>query len=158
MTLKKISFMGKKIGFALLALFLLFLALCVVFAVCNYSLLATACGLLMMAFLIATCIFTVFAPKLNGKSMDKFVAGLPEIKVSGKIIDKNLATGSMPAFSISGLEIGQIYTVTIELQDKNRMFFNVTQEQYNTILVNDEGILTYKENGQQRWLINFKPQ
>lgn len=156
--MKKISFMGKKIGFALLALFLLFLVLCVVFAVRNYSLLAAACGLLMIAFLIATCIFSVFAPKLNGKSMDKFVAGLPEINVFAKVIDKNLATGSMPNFSISGLSIGQIYTVTVELQDKNRMFFNVTQEQYNTILVNDKGMLTYKENGQQRWLINFKPQ
>ena len=158
MAVKKISFMGKKIGITLLALFLVFLVLTVVFAVCGESLLTAACGLLMFAFLTAACIFALFAPKLNGKSMDKFVAGLPEIKVSAKIIDKNSVAGSIPEFSTAGLSIGQIYTVTVELQDKNRMFFNVTQEQYHNVLVGDEGILTYKENGQQRWLVEFKSQ
>ena len=51
-----------------------------------------------------------------------------------------------------------IHTITFEFENKSRIVLHVQLQQYNQILENDIGILTYKENQGQLIFINFERQ
>lgn len=121
-------------------------------------------GFLAIVFLISWIIFFFLslsytmsnAAKLNGRALNKFVARLPEIKTQARVLNKNTGTGSAPEFNRAGFVVVSVYNITFELSDKRRIVFRVNEEQYNTVLENEEGMLSYKENNGQRWFISFQ--
>ncbi len=154
---KKLFLPGKFIGSILIALMVIFLVLtCVSFMVRAFYGLRYVFAILTMVMIPIAFIFAGrIAPKLNGKAMDKFVNELPEIRVPARVVEKSVGSASQTAMNHAGFVVVSIFNLTFEMPDNKRLYFRVTEDQYNTIMENDEGTLVYKDIGTQRWFIDF---
>lgn len=106
-------------------------------------------GLSIFIFLIWTVLGGL--PMVQGPKHMKF-ADSPEKSEVVKVISKASNTGG------SDVAIVTTYFVSFEFPDGNRKNFSVNIAQYNTILENEVGLLTYKEHGNDLMFINFQRQ
>lgn len=80
--------------------------------------------------------------KLNYKNASTF-------KIKAKVLSKS--------FSVGGRYAHTFCFISFEFFDGTRKNFSTNINQYNTIIENEEGLLTYKENGNNIWFIDFQP-
>ena len=142
----------------IISVLLLFIIILGMFTPAFAPLVAPAGSLCFVAFIVAILFGNIFAPKINGKALDKYINDLPEIKASAKVISKNTSTGSQPAFNHAQFVVVSVYDITFELAGKKRLCFKVGDAQFNTIVENDEGTLIYKEGGGQQYFLSFQPR
>lgn len=96
--------------------------------------------------------------KFNTKNVQHSIQELPLVKISTKVILKNIDRISDYDILASQYALVPVYNITFEASDGRRFAFQTNQNVYNQILENDTGILTYKENNGQLIFINFERQ
>lgn len=106
-------------------------------------------GLLIIKFIVEK--FTSTIEKQN-------IENLPNIRISTKVVSKNIDRISEYDVLASQYALVPVYNITFEASDGKRFTFQIDQNSYNQILENDTGILTYKENVDQLIFINFERQ
>jgi|GEM_PF-3699604 len=89
-------------------------------------------------------IILISAPIYRDRKLQK----LPELVSSAKLVSKGT--------EIRGRHTITIYYLTFELPDNSRKTFEVSSDIYNSILKNETGILTYKEQDKLIQFLDFK--
>ncbi len=80
----------------------------------------------------------------------------PNLRIATKVASKNIDRISDYNILASQYVLVPVYNITFESSDGRRFAFQTNQNEYNQILENDTGILTYKENNGQLIFINFE--
>ena len=86
----------------------------------------------------------IFDPIYRDRKLQK----LPELVSSAKLVSKGT--------EIRGRHTITIYYLTFELPDNSRKTFKVSSDMYNSVLKNETGILTYKEQDKLIQFLDFK--
>lgn len=110
--------------------------------------------------LLGTIFGAIFSPvviirTLRRTSKKITLGSLPVKQEQAKIIQKHCGNQSENTWSRFA-DIIQVYTVTFELVSGVRIPFNVSGTLFNTVLENEEGILTYKYGSGYAVFINFQ--
>ena len=107
--------------------------------------------------IIGVCIVRYIDKRFISKTAKSFWETIPEQHSQAKLIAKNVQTSSkyVPGYDN---QIFQSDHLTFEFTDKTRKVLQVNNNVFNILLEGDEGILFYKENGQQLLYVDFKPQ
>jgi len=79
---------------------------------------------------------------------DRKLQKLPELVSSAKLVSKGT--------EIRGRHTITIYYLTFELPDNSRKTFKVSSDMYNSVLKNETGVLTYKEQDKLIQFLDFK--
>ncbi|MDD2363129.1 MAG: hypothetical protein PHH84_09360 [Oscillospiraceae bacterium] len=155
---KRLVLPTRRIGILSLCLCGISLVLAIIFMTCGKGDLAIIFFLFfgVILLLITPILLTFVTPALDRKAVDSYVALLSEVRTSAKLIVKSISTHSQPSMNRAMFTVASSFDLTFELPDKKRICFKVNEEVYNTVLENDEGLLMYKEDGNQRWFIKFQ--
>jgi len=89
-------------------------------------------------------IILIYAPIYRDRKLQK----LPELVSSAKLVSKGT--------EIRGRHTITIYYLTFELPDNSRKTFKVSSDTYNSVLKNETGVLTYKEQDKLIQFLDFK--
>jgi len=89
-------------------------------------------------------IILISAPIYRDRKLQK----LPELVSSAKLVSKGT--------EIRGRHTITIYYLTFELPDNSRKTFKVSSDTYNSVLKNETGVLTYKEQDKLIQFLDFK--
>jgi len=89
-------------------------------------------------------IILIYAPIYRDRKLQK----LPELVSSAKLVSKGT--------EIRGRHTITIYYLTFELPDNSRKTFKVSSDIYNSVLKNETGALTYKEQDKLIQFLDFK--
>jgi len=88
----------------------------------------------------------------------QYEATIPTLQIWAKIVFKNSATSSYKPEIVDYVYVYDVLSITFETQDRKRLVFPVTQEQYGLYFENDTGILTYKVVEGKLIFIDFERQ
>ena len=107
--------------------------------------------------IIGVCVLRFADRRFVSKTSKSFWETVSEQSSQAKLIAKNVQTFSkyVPGYNN---QIFQNNHFTFEFSDKERKIFQVDNDVYNMFLEGDEGILVYKENGQQLFFVDFRRQ
>lgn len=110
-------------------------------------------GYLLLAAIFWMVFILFVLPQIAKRKAHDVIHQLPEIKAKAKVIAKSMGNASQ----YEGVyRLIQVFNVTFELESKERLHFHVNEEQYHTILEDEEGILVYKMNGPNRVFHRFE--
>jgi len=107
--------------------------------------------------IMGVCIVRYIDKRFISKTSKSFWENVPEQHFQAKLISRNVQTFSryVPGYDN---QVTQNNYLTFEFTDKTRKVFQVDNNISNMFLEGDEGVLCYKENGQQLLYIDFKLQ
>ena len=94
------------------------------------------------------CLFIAIKIIFDSIYKDRALQKLPELVSSARLVSKGT--------EIRGRHTITIYYLTFELPDNSRKTFKVSSDIYNSVLKNETGVLTYKEQDKLIQFLDFK--
>ena len=107
------------------------------------------------AFVTVLCAIAVLPNIISRSNLMNLQKNAEEMSASVKVMSK---TSEVSKELGRGLPINTFYYISFLFSDGSRKNFNVNINTYNTIMENDTGILTYKQNGNVLFFIDFQHQ
>jgi hypothetical protein len=112
-------------------------------------------GIAFATLFVSSCVIIPINGRAKERNYRDFIESLPEIKVSVRVISKTTEVKKEYGKNAS---VNTIYYISFQLSDGSRKNLTVDVSTYNTIMENEEGILTYKENNDKLHFVTFQNQ